>query len=330
MTRPDTLYAKRAVRAAVREALWASLLRHEQGAEPNILLFATRRGGSTFAMEIIAANRGVRPMNQPLETQSRNLTLAQALEIPRFRQGQITSLTDTDAPQMRRLVERIFDGEIVINAPTKLWNRDVDIRSDRLVLKLTDCKPVIDWFDQTFNADIVYLTRHPIPQSLSCIRNRWTLTVDAHLQDPAFVEAHLDSTTEALAHDVMSSGDQLQQFVLNWVLENVAPMRLLPERPDWVHVRYEDTVSNPHGVFEQLASRLRLTDRDRMEAVLSRPSQSSRRSTEATRRDIESGQGASTLARWQAEVGPEAIAGCDRVLDAFGIDRGLLESPHQA
>ncbi|MFK8022317.1 MAG: hypothetical protein AB8G26_00025, partial [Ilumatobacter sp.] len=127
MARHDPQYLKRAVRATVREAVWSTVLRHEQGDRRNILLFATRRGGSTFAMELIGANRGIRPLNQPLETQSRNLTFAQALEIPRFRQGQITSLDEHDADRVRDLVERIFAGDVVINAPTKFWRPDVDL-----------------------------------------------------------------------------------------------------------------------------------------------------------------------------------------------------------
>lgn len=324
VTRPDPRYLVRSLRASAREAIWLATCSHEQGDDPNILLFATRRGGSTFAMELIAANRGVRPMNQPLETQSRNLTAAQALEIPRFHQGQITSLDEVTGARMHELVDRIFTGEIVINAPTKFWRRDVDLRSDRLVLKITDAKPVIGWFDSEFDAAIVYLTRHPIPQALSCLRNGWTLTVDAHLDDPRFVEAYLSDRALAEAHDVMASGTPLQRFVLNWALENVAPMRLLPDRPEWLHVRYEDCVADPDGVMVVLSERLHLTDVDRMRSVLSRPSQSSRRSTDVTRRDISAGRGADTVVRWRDEIDPADEAWCDRLLTTFEIDAAVV------
>lgn len=326
MARSDPQYLVRSLRATAREAVWFSLLRHRQGAEPNIALFATRRGGSTFAMEVIAANRGIRPLNQPLETQSRNLTMAQALEIPRFHQGQITSLDDDTAAAMQRLVERIFAGEVVINAPTKFWRPEVDLRSNRLVLKITDAKPVIDWFDTTFDVDIVYLTRHPIPQALSCLRNRWTLTVDAHLRDPAFVDANLSDAALAAAHDVMAGGTALQQFVLNWALENVAPLRLLADRPAWTHIRYEDSVADPEGTLAVLADRLRLPDLDRMHATLTRPSQSSRRSTADTRRAIETGRGAATVTRWRDDIDPDDEQAANTLLEAFGIDPSVILS----
>lgn len=324
MTRPDLRYVTRALRATAREAIWAATCRHVQGDEPNIFLFATRRGGSTFAMELIAANRGVRPMNQPLETQSDNLTMAQALEIPRFGQGQITSLDDHDAERLRVLVERIFAGEVVINAPTKFWRRDVDFVSNRIVLKLTDCKPVIGWFDETFDADIVYLTRHPIPQSLSCIRNAWTLTAGAHLDDPRFVDANLDDAALALSHDILAGGDELQKFCLNWALENVAPIRLLPTHPNWLHVRYEDCAIDPEGTLRTIAERLRLHDVERMNDVVDRPSQSSRRSTSATRAAIESGDGRSQALGWRDTIGVDDERRCNSMLEALGIDPALL------
>lgn len=320
MTRPNRQYVVRSIRAAAREAIWFAMCQHEQGNDPNILLFATRRGGSTFAMELIAANRGIRPMNQPLETQSRNLTLGQSLEIPRFNQGQITSLDGHNAERMSDLMVKIFSGEVVINAPTKFWKSNVDMKSNRLVLKITDAKPMIDWFDTNVDSQIVYLTRHPIPQSLSCIRNDWTLTVDAHLNDPAFVETNLSDVAVALAHDVMRGDNTLQQFVLNWALENVAPMRVLADRPAWVHVRYEDCVTNPEDTLALLADRLHLTDLDRMRGVLAQPSQSSRRSTEATRADIEAGRGADTVTRWRDSIDDDDERRCNELLEAFGID----------
>lgn len=320
MARPDSAYLARAIRTTLREATWSATCRHEQGSKPNILLFASRRGGSTFAMELIAANRGIRPLNQPLETLSRNITMAQALDIPGFRQGQMTSLYPGEAEQLRVLVEGIFAGKIVINAPTRFWRRDVDRVSHRLVLKLTDCKAMIGWFDTNTTADIVYLTRHPIPQSLSCLRNGWTLTVDAHLGDPSFVAANVPERALAMAHETMASGSPLRQFVLNWVLENAAPLRLLPDRAHWLHLRYEDCVVEPHRVFETMAARLGLDDVDRMRDVLVRPSQSSRRSTGAMRDSISAGLAADSVERWRSEVDDDDVRWTTELFEAFELD----------
>lgn len=320
MTRPDRRYVRLAARSFGKELLWYLTCDHEQGPEPNILLFATRRGGSTFLMELIGANRGVRSLDQPFEMSATFPTAAQVADIPLFEDGQLTSLDERSARRLQALTERIFEGKVVINAPSRVWRRDVERRSDRLVLKITDAKPLIGWFAETVPCDIVYLTRHPIPQSISCLRNDWTLTAGAYLRDDRFIEANVSDGALALAHDVMRTGTPLQQFVLNWALENVTPMRLLPEHPGWLHVRYEDCVTRPDLMVETVARRLRLTDLLRMNATVNRPSVSSAMSTGETRRLIEEGQAADVVTRWRRGLDDGTEAWCNRLLETFGID----------
>ena len=324
MTRPDRQYLTLALRSAIREAVWLASCDHEQGEKPNILLFATRRGGSTFAMELIGANRGVRTLDQPFSTVSRHVSSAQLAHIPRFHQGQITSVDPTTHDRLYEMVARMLSGRAVVNAPTKIWRRDTTWRSDRLVLKITDAKPVIGWFDREFTADIVYLTRHPIPQALSSLRNRWRLTVDAHLRDSTFIGENVPDAALSFAHDTMRNGSELQQFVLNWILENVAPLRLLPDRPGWTHIRYEDCVLSPERTILQLAERVGLSDVDRMSRVVNRPSVSSKLSTQSTRREIAEGRSTELITRWRRDLAPEEESWCNRALELFGIDPHAL------
>ena len=324
MSRPDPRYLGLAARSFGEELLWYLTCVHKQGAEPNILLFATRRGGSTFLMELIAANKRIRSIDQPFEVSSEFATAAQVADLPLFEDGQLSSLDERSARRLQSVTERIFAGKVVINAPRRVWRRDVAWRSNRLVLKILDAKALIGWFAETVPCEIVFLTRHPIPQSLSCIRNRWTLTASAYLRDERFVEANLSDTALATAHDVMRSGTQLEQFVLNWVLENVAPIRLLPDYPDWLHVRYEDCVTDPSGVLDTVATRLRLEDRERMQAMVQRPSVSSAMSTSQTRELIEQGRAAAVVTRWRRDIDGDVETWCNQLLETFGIDPKLV------
>ncbi|MGK2955222.1 MAG: hypothetical protein ACSLFI_06080, partial [Solirubrobacterales bacterium] len=324
MSRPDRRYVGLAAKSFGKELLWYLTCDHRQGPEPNILLFATRRGGSTFLMELISANRGVRSIDQPFEMTSAFPTAAQVADMPLFEDGQLTSLDERSARRLKSLTERIFAGEVVINAPSRVWRPDVERRSNRLVLKILDAKPLIGWFADAVPCDIVYLTRHPIPQAISCIRNRWTLTAAAYLRDERFIEANLSDTAVSLAHDVMRTGTQLEQFILNWALENVAPVRLLPEHPTWTHVRYEDCVTDPAGVLDTVAARLRLTDRERMHVTLQRPSVSSGLSTEETRVLIAEGKSAEIVTRWRRQLDDDTEAWCNRLLETFRIDPTLV------
>ena len=324
MTRPDPRYVRIAARTAAKELLWYATCRHQQGDRPNILLFATRRGGSTFAMELIAANRGIRSLDQPLEIHGPSTTAAQTARVPIYRQGQITSLDESSEPQLQKLMDDIFAGRVVINAPTRFWRTGALVRSDRLVLKILDAKPIIDWFDTHLDCRIVYLTRHPIPQALSCLRNRWSLTARAYLEDHRFVETNLSAGALALAHDTVRTGSELRRFVVNWALENVVPMRLLGDRPQWVHLRYEDCVTDPTGTLDRLAAHLDLPDTARMQAVVTRPSVSSRISTSDTRSTIASGRASQVVSRWRDEVDTTDRRWCDDLMETFGIDSAVV------
>lgn len=324
MTRPDPLYARVALRSLVREVTWLVTCDHRQGSRPNVLLFSSRRGGSTFVMELLGANRAIRTLDQPFATVSSAMTSGQVARLPRFRQGQLTSVNDVVQPRLASLMDDIFAGRLVINAPVKFWRRGMTWRSDRLVLKITDAIPIIDWFDSNVPCQIVYLSRHPIPQALSCLRNGWNLTIDGHLHDDEFIEANLTDRSLAVAHDVARSGSELQRFVLNWMLDNVAPLRVLVDRPAWTHVRYEDCVTAPDDTLERLARRLGLEDMQRMRAVVTRPSVSSDISTRETRHEIASGRGASQLTRWRSEVDDATERWCYALFEAFDLDPSVV------
>jgi hypothetical protein len=220
---------------------------------------------------------------------------------------------------MESAVRRLLDCTLVIHAPTRFWRPGFRVRSDRVLLKITDAKAVMDWFDEHFDVDIVYVTRHPIAQSLSCLRNDWTLTTDAYLADPAFCEANLGDTV-GYCRDVARSGSELERWVLNWAVENVAPLRLLPSRPSWMHVRYEDAVVDPVNQLERIASALQLEDLDRMHSTLRRPSGSSAFSVNGTRSAIERGDSEVLVNGWRAKVDTSDVTAAARVLERVGID----------
>jgi hypothetical protein len=102
---------------------------------------------------------------------------------------------------------------------------------------------------------------------------------------------------------------------------------LLPDHPDWLHVRYEDCITDPSAVLDVVAARLRLADRDRMQATLHRPSVSSGLSTKQTRELIEKREAASAVTGWRRDIDDGAEASCNRMLETFGIAPDLV-LPH--
>lgn len=51
-----------------RELLFRSICRHRQGPAPNILLYCSRRGGSTWVLDTLSANPGMRSVGRPFWT----------------------------------------------------------------------------------------------------------------------------------------------------------------------------------------------------------------------------------------------------------------------
>lgn len=306
-------------RATAKELVWLTV-RYEHGDRPDICLFCTRRGGSTWLMEIIAANRGILPLNQPLEILTPNLTPYQYRRLPKFDTGQVVHPEPDQERELRAYVDDLMAGRIRVNAPHRFWASDFRLRTDRLLLKIGDAKSMMDWFDTNYDVDIVYLTRHPIPQALSCIRNGWLTSTSAYLRNDWFrSEVIGDDQLCTYATDLDRTGDQLERYVLNWVVENLYPLRVLAERPHWLSVSYEECVVDQERVMSEVAARLGLTDLDRMRRAAARASRSSGLSDAAALAAIRSGDRDRQVAGWEVQLDDADRAAAARVLDRFGV-----------
>lgn len=301
-------------RDAIKQTAWR-VNRHTPGPKPNICLFATRRGGSTWLMDILSVNRGLRYLNQPFSFFSGPAYLLDYL--PVVEASQFIHLEPSDEKQVRAYLEALLEGRLAVNAPWEFWKPAYDFHSDRLLLKVLDAKGLIDWIDQTFTVDILYLTRHPIPTSLSILSNGWGLTAKAYLQHPYFCETYLSDALEAYCWDLLRRGTPLQQYVLNWALENLIPLRLLPGRPAWQHVSYEELTLHPGQTLERLGKTLQLDDMDRMQAQLG----SASRSSKSLKTTLEANDdGHARLQKWKKRVSDEEEKAACAILDKLELD----------
>ncbi|GIV57345.1 MAG: hypothetical protein KatS3mg042_0258 [Rhodothermaceae bacterium] len=319
MKRTDSL--RMAWKQAIKETIWL-LNRHRPGPRKNICLFSTRRGGSTLLMDVVAANRGVRYIDQPFSLYG--ATPGQLAHLPLVEDSQFILLDDVQERQVHRYLSRLFDGSLSVRAPWEWWRPDFDFVSDRLVLKILDAKGLIDWIDTHFEVHIVYSTRHPIPTALSIIRNTWSLTARAYLRHEGFVTRYLDDARLAYCWDLLKRGSQLQQHVMNWALENLIPLRLLPDRPHWLYLSYEEMLLAPERALEWLADRLDLSDLDRMRRRIHRASRSTKKlhstfSSEKTAREM--------IEAWQHTVSAEDARAAFDVLDTLEISLYRPDSP---
>ncbi len=324
---------KNALKELVKEAIWFSMTRFEQGEKKSIFVFTSRRSGGTLLTEVIAAGRGIRSIAQP--TSIYTASSWQIRYLPIVEMGELISLDGEAEQRLRAYFAKILAGTLQVNAPWKFWEKDFSFTSQRLVLKVGSGKALIDWIDQEYPVHIVYSTRHPIPMALSVIRNGWGSTAHAYLDNKAFVAKYLGRKTLSGCRDVLENGSLLEKHVLNWGLENLAPARLIPQRPDWLFVSYEELTLFPEATVERLAGALDLTDAAKMLKKTRTPSQTSGFSTRRTRELIRKGAGRSLVSGWRTEVTKDEERRCLELLEplgvslyAFGEDLPVLARAH--
>ena len=316
---------RRSLKGLIKETIWLTTS-YAQGPAQNICIFGTRRGGSTWLMEVIGANRGMRALDQPLELLTPNLTANHYRRLPKFDQGQLITLADDQEPEVLAFVGELLDGRFPANAPYRFWQRDFDFRASRLVLKVMDAKPLMDWFDQHWPLQIVYLVRHPIPQALSCLRNGWPSTAQAFLRNPWFRDELLGPELNRRAESVLAGDDELLKAVLNWILENLYPLRAAPARSAWIKLGYEDCIADTDGMVEALAERLGLQDRRAMLRAVQRQSRSAGHSRLETLGAIRHRDTEVLLTSWKKYVTAEQEKRCYELLADFDVGLYHAES----
>jgi hypothetical protein len=187
---------------------------------------------------------------------------------------------------------------------------------------------MIDWIDGNYDIDTVYLVRHPIPQALSCIRNGWATTTGAYLRNDWFVATMLgDGGLDAYARSLDRTGTDLERFVLNWVLENLYPLRVLAQRPQWLSLSYEECVTDQSRVLTEVCRRLSLDDMARMRRAAARASRSSSMSGPSAVSAIKGGDSEELVSGWRANVSADDVSRVARILDRFGVTLYSASSP---
>jgi hypothetical protein len=241
--------------------------------------------------------------------------------LPVFPYGQVACPDRDEERILHAYVEGLLSGRIRANIPWKFWSGDFHFSNDRICLKITDAKAMIDWIDTRFDVHTVALTRHPIAQAVSVSHNRWLPTGKGFLRNSTFVESWLTGELEAFSWDVYRQGTELEKRIVDWALENLPMLAWLRARRHWLYLSYEDLVAHAEAVVGYLSHELQLADRRAMLARVRKPSRSTRRESTAERQQlIRQHNREGLLNSWRTKVSDEEVKACFRVLERFGID----------
>jgi hypothetical protein len=287
---------------------------HTAGEEPDIFLFSTPRSGSTWLMEMLATQPGIKPISEPFW-------------VPRFEgiAGPLPASWEFLLPHpqresaIRAYLEALMANQLGIGSPAP-WSRGHKWVSHRLVLKILRCKDLMNWCEETFGCRVIYLVRHPLAVSLS---RRECPQLPHFLANEGYCRRFVGADLRDYASRILESGTDLEKKVVDWCLQNLPPLLYL-DRRRWLCIHYEDLLVNPAAVVDRLASFLKLPDPARMHRQLRVPSRSTTGSDPDTRaHQARSGNRQSTsylLDKWRVRVSDEEEKNAFAILARFAVD----------
>jgi len=296
---------------------------HRPGDRPDVFLFSTARSGSTFLMEVLAEQRGMKVVNEPLQ-----------LNYPHVRRslGWETWGEAATAPDRRERFKahftRIRENRIpLLNQPP--YRRGGKLFTNRITFKiLHGGEDLVDWFEDELGAAVLVLTRHPIPTALSH---------HVHPRAPYFLRqpelaGRMSAVQRLLLQGALDDADHFRIGIASWCVQNMF-FTSGRARPSWTRVSYEDLTLFPQTTVDRLAARLDLDPVANAEALARRPSGSTRFSRSDAKDFFAQGAAADRsflVERWLKKASPEEIDFTARALDVFEIDFYRADDPYPA
>ena len=298
---------------------------YQQGKLPNILLYSSRRGGSSYLAGLIAMEPGIRLIDQPFDLFKPDTPKGgiKAKYLPAMSISQFVSL---NAPEEKE-VEKYID--ILLNGRERMISEPTFSRMNRTLLKIVNAMALINWLGERFKVKTVFLVRHPIAQGMSIIKNRWKITAGSYLENESFEQCYLTLSQRSLGYQILEHGSDLEKAVLNWIFENIVPLKHA-KKVD-LFITYEELVLNSEATINLIADKLELRNIQRIKTKVNVPSSSSGFSTENTLRAIQDGDRSTLVNIWMNQVDKVELKKIQELLAAFEIDEYEAESclPHE-
>ncbi len=317
---------------AARRVVWRGWSSHRPADKPPIVIFTSRRSGGTWLTDALAAERGLLTVLQPFAIGLSDPYLIREAEVPRslLLRGRVPIRPD-DEEWMRGFCGRMLRGDVAVGWPATPWSRRYQRRTDRVLVKLHNAKAWIEWFSQTFPEAILgYHLRPPIPQDLSALRTGWPLRIDAYMRDRSFVSEHLNDGLLREIQELSAQGTPFEQALLNWFVENLAPLRTLAAAPSWLTTTYEEMVANPEAVFDRLIDTLELDCGEAIRTGMRLPSHTVF-DWAKSRAIEESGDSPNRrkalIAGWRERISDEDLRRARAIFDLFDIGAYRTDDP---
>lgn len=303
---------------------------HFPGNDKDIIIISTPRSGSTWLMEIIGSVSGLKPIREPL-----NLRKPEVPDMLGFKTWE-ESYTNANQNQIISYLKvfsksNFYDRRFKRERPlSSTWH----FLTHRLVYKiLHGAEHMLSVLEESLDAHVILLVRHPIPVSLS----REVAPRTAAMLKSDFAK-NFNQTQLNLATEILRSGDDFKISVLDWCLQNKVP--LANWKPNWTLVSYEEMVTDPEGCVKKLFTELGLKTTSKTKKMLYRASGSSGKSDTESQNVIFDKEKIMSnrewlISKWKDKVTEEELNETFHILKIFEIDlytsdSALLNPKYQA
>lgn len=291
---------------------------HSQGSKKNIILFSTRRGGSTWLSQVISSGENyLRYYDHLFSWYQTDFYSRRFFGVKKNNQEIYLNSNNSN------YFELVNSGKHIARTVVNPFSRDFVRKSNRILYKVTEGKGLFNWFINNDDIEVIYQVRHPIPTALSIMRLGWDLTIDAYLNNQRFVDEYLEGGKLDYCNRINGGDDMLSKYVLNWVLENLIPLKS-KYLCSTVMISYEETIMNPQKVIDLLKTKLNLESPCCMSRILNLPSRSSSLSESNTVKGMLDRNIDSLIIRWKEDVDSAREKELMKILEKFDIDLYLF------
>jgi len=285
---------------------------HTPGGLPDIFVFATPRSGSTFLLELLHAQPGMKTYNEPLSV--RKAAMRRALGVENWREATILPnreekyLSYFNALKTNKIPE--------LNAP--LYRRRGRFLTSRLVYKIIHGgEDLVPWFEESLGALSIILIRHPIPTVLS---HTHFPRLPYYLDQPG-LQNLLSADQIRFTQHIIIYGSPFEQGIVDWCLQNVAPL-VCHYDPGRIVLSYEELTLFPREIVSFLTPKLQLTPIKNLDRLITRPSGSTTDSAQETREffDGMASDRYFLVEKWKRKVTGREERRAFEILNVYGID----------
>ncbi len=311
-----TDYLDRPLRQELKNVLRPALAKlstsHKPGARSDVAILSSPRSGSTWLMEVIATQPGMKYINEPDHKEL--LERYRALSVPP--RGIWLSLTAHEMQDLARYL--LDDRRSGLFGPASPFSARHSWRTTRRVLKLIRMTPVVEWISSLGFAT-VYLLRHPIPQAKSCSKRGHRVVLEEAIADADFA-SYLGTDVVAYVGKVARCDDLMLQFTTQWCVENVVALNSPLAGRRFTFTTHEQLVTEPVREMRRLAQALGLDQAELLLERVAKPSKTTDSSSAETVASIRAGDSSQLLDTWRKDLSEDEEKRLLEPLEVFGIN----------